>query len=115
MSKVPNQKTITIKKEKCDTINLYAKINIEALTNAMQNLKGESFKLWIYFSKNQNNYTFNLSKVDVLNFGIGSVSSYNRSIAELVQKGYLQEVSKDVYNFIENPTKEQIDPFMTIS
>ena len=31
MPKVPNQKTITIKKEKCDTVNLYAKINIEAL------------------------------------------------------------------------------------
>ena len=95
MPKVPNQKTITIKKEKCDTVNLYAKINIEALTNAMQDLKGESFKLWIYFSK-----------VDVLKFGIGSVSSYNRAVAELTEKGYLQEVSKDVYNFIERPLKE---------
>lgn len=106
MPKVPNQKTITIKKEKCDTVNLYAKINIEALTSAMQDLKGESFKLWIYFSKNQDNYNFYLSKVDVLRFGIGSVSSYNRAVAELTEKGYLQEVSKDVYNFIERPLKE---------
>lgn len=106
MAKVPNQKTITIKKEYCDTKNLYAKINIEALTSAVQDLKGESFKLWIYFSKNQDNYSFNLSKVDAINFGIGSISSYNRAVAELVEKGYLQEVQKDVYNFIEKPRKD---------
>ena len=106
MLKVPNQKTITIKKECCDTKNLYAKINIEALTSAVQDLKGESFKLWIYLSKNQDNYTFNLSKVDAMNFGIGSISSYNRAVAELVQKGYLQEIQKDEYTFIERPQKD---------
>lgn len=106
MLKVPNQKTITIKKECCDPKNLYAKINIEALTSAVQDLKGESFKLWIYLSKNQDNYTFNLSKVDAMNFGIGSISSYNRAVAELVQKGYLQEIQKDEYNFIERPKKD---------
>lgn len=109
MPKVPNQKTIITKKEKCDTKNLYAKINLKALENAMQNLKGETFKLWIYFSKNQDNYTFYLSKVDVLNYGVGSASSYNRGIAELIEKGYLKEVSKEKYNFIEFPQKEEID------
>jgi hypothetical protein len=40
-----------------------------------------------------------------LNYGVGSASSYNRGIAELIEKGYLKEVSKDKYNFIEFPQK----------
>ena len=55
----------------------------------MSNPKGETFKLWCYLNKNQNGYTLALSKVDALRWGIGSKSSYDRAIAELIQKGYL--------------------------
>ena len=56
----------------------------------MGQLKGESFKLWCYLNKNQNNYTFSLSKVDAIKWGIGSKSSYDRAVAELIEKGYLE-------------------------
>jgi len=85
----PNQKTIHIEKEQCDKNNLYALYNLNALQSAMLDLKGETFKLWCYLNKNQNGYTLALSKVDALRWGIGSKSSYDRAIAELIQKGYL--------------------------
>ena len=101
----PNQKTIKVNKESSDKINLYAKYNINALQVAMSSLKGETFKLWCYLNKNQNNYTFALSKVDAINWGIGSKSSYDRGIAELIEKGYLVKISGNTYYFYELPQK----------
>ena len=57
----PNQKTITVKKEQCDKQNYYAAINLKALESAATQLKSGAFKLWIYFAKNQNNFSFALS------------------------------------------------------
>ena len=99
----PNQKTIKVNKESSDKVNLYAKYNLNALQVAMTSLKGESFKLWCYLNKNQNNYTFALSKVDAINWGIGSKSSYDRGIAELIEKGYLVNISGNTYYFYELP------------
>jgi hypothetical protein len=67
----PNQKTITIKKEKADNKNYYCKINLSALECAATDLKSGAFKLWIYFAKNQDNYSFGLSNKAVAEtFGI---------------------------------------------
>ena len=108
MITVPNQKTITIVKDKCDKQNYYATYNLEALQNAMLDLKGETFKLWCYLGKNQNNYEFALSKVDALNWGMGSKSSYDRAVKELIDKKYLVETSPNHYDFYETPQEETI-------
>lgn len=104
----PNQKTIKVKKEASNKDNLYAIYNLEALNNAMIDLKGETFKLWCYLNKNQNNYEFALSKVDAIKWGIGSKSSYDRAVAELIEKGYLVETSSKHYDFYEKPKVEDI-------
>lgn len=108
MTTVPNQKTITVQKEKCDKQNLYATYNLEAFQNAMIDLKGETFKLWCYLGKNQNGYEFALSKVDALNWGVGSKSSYDRAVKELIEKGYLVETSPNHFDFYEQPQYEII-------
>jgi hypothetical protein len=72
----------------------------------MIDLKGEAFKLWCYLSKNIDGYTFALSKVDAVKWGIGSNSSYNRAVAELIEKKYLVETSPNHYNFYEMPNSE---------
>lgn len=105
---VANQKTIKIQKEKADKNNLYAIYNLDALQSAMIDLKGETFKLWCYLNKNQNGYEFALSRVDAIKWGIGSKSSYDRAIAELKEKGYLIETSKNHFDFHEKPTDETI-------
>lgn len=104
----PNQKTIRIEKEQANKENHYAIYNLEALKTAMLNLKGETFKLWCYLDKNQNGYTFALSKVDAINWGIGSKSSYDRAVAELIDKAYLVKVSGNSYNFYELPKEDSI-------
>ena len=104
----PNQKTISINKELCNKQHLYATYNQKALQSAMLDLKGETFKLWCYLDKNQNGYTFALSKVDALNWGIGSKSSYDRAIAELIKKGYLVHIADNKYNFFELPEASEI-------
>lgn len=78
--------------------------NLDAMQYAMSNLTGETFKLWCYLGKNQNGYTFDLSKVAALNFGVGSKSSYDRAVKQLIEKGFLKETAiKDNYIFIEYP------------
>ena len=108
MNTNPNQKTITVQKEKCDKQNLYAMYNLDVLQSAMLDLKGETFKLWCYLGKNQNNYEFALSKVDALNWGVGSKSSYDRAVKELIEKRYLVETSPNHYDFYEMPQDDII-------
>ena len=82
--------------------------NLNALQCAMTNLKGESFKLWIYLGKNQDGYSFALSSADAVKWGIGSVSSYHRAVNELTEKGYLVRSCGNLYDFYELPKTEDI-------
>lgn len=104
----PNQKTITIKKEKADNKNYYCKINLSALECAATDLKSGAFKLWIYFAKNQDNYSFGLSNKAVAEtFGIKK-DQYDNAVKELIEKGYLIEQSKNNYVFKEIKEKTTI-------
>lgn len=97
---VPNQKVITVKKQLTDKQNYYTMINLNALESAGRDLKSGAFKLWVYFAKNQNNYTFALSSKEVQeNFGI-KIKQYNSAIDELIEKGYL--VKEKGYNYYFN-------------
>ena len=107
-----NQKLIKIGKEVCNNNskdNYYAKINLNALQNAMIDLNTEaSIKMWLYLAKNQNGYELALSSIDAIKWGIGSKSSYDRAVKALIDKGYLvkQEGKKDYYMFYEVYKKE---------
>ena len=72
----------------------------------MVNLKECALKLWLYFNKNQNNHSFELSQKACEAWGIKK-SSYYRAIEELIEKGYLQPINEDsnVYIFHEKPKK----------
>lgn len=96
-----NQKRITIQKEECNNKNRYAVINLQSLNQAMQSLtRGSSFKLWMYLAKNQNEYEFDLSKVDCSHWGIKS-DSYYSAVKDLIEKGYLQEIASNKFVFKE--------------
>ena len=108
MNTVPNQKTVVMQKALSDKDHLYGIFNLEALQVALISLKGESFKLWCYINKNQSGHTFALSKVDAIKWGIGSKSSYDRAVKELIEKGYLVETTSNHYDFYELPKAEKI-------
>lgn len=114
-----NQKTIAcLHKEPCDTNNLYAKINLNAMDKAAQDLSAGGFKLWCYFAKNSPSYkNWELSSKDAGNsFGLKS-SQYYSAVDELIKKHYLIESlsnnsNANSWEFYELPqSSETIDPF----
>lgn len=98
MKTSPNQKTIRVQKQESGKRTI---ISLEALQNASQQLSGESFKMWLYLAKNQHSFNLALSRADALCWGIGSKSSYDRAIKELIEKGYLQK-KNNIYIFYES-------------
>ena len=104
----PNQKTITVEKEKCDKENHYTMINLLALESAAADLKAGAFKLWVYIAKNQNGFTFGLSNKAVAEyFGIKK-DQYDNAVKELIEKGYLIEIKNNEYVFKELAEKTTI-------
>ena len=106
---VPNQKKVLIgPRAPRDKSNLYGTVNLDALKEAMINLKETSFKLWCYFNKNQDGYSMELSQKDCESWGIKK-TSYYRAIEDLESKGYLtHEEGSNCYIFHEIP--ERVSP-----
>lgn len=101
MTTYENQKVVTTNSAKCDKNNLYAIINIEAMEKAMILLKPNTYKLWCYMAKNQNNYTFALSCVDACRFCKMSKPTYLGCVQELIETGYLVQDGANHYQFYE--------------
>ena len=104
---VPNQKLVTIKKAPCDRDNLYAKINIEAIQKAMNNLTNAEFQIWVYFAKNQEAYTFALSPKAAEEWNI-SRTTFNRTVFKFIEEGYLvaDKDGSNHYDFHEIPKEK---------
>lgn len=101
MNTVANQKTITTRGAEHNKNNIYATLSIRALEIAMATLKPNTFKLWTYMAKNQNNYTFALSCVDACRFCKMSKPTYLGCVQELIDTGYLVNTSGNSYDFYE--------------
>lgn len=106
MGKYANQVTIvSAPRLKKDKDHLYTKLNLDALQQAMKDLKGDSgLKMYLYMVKNREDYEFGLSLADCVNNWGLSKNSYYRGIEELKEKGYLVEIIENAkYMFYELP------------
>lgn len=103
MKTVENQKIIIVSKELSDKEHPYSIINLSAAEAAGSTLNGNEFKLWFYIAKNQNEYTFALSKADFCRKMNVSSSTYYRAVDSLIEKGYLvqKEENSNTYCFYE--------------
>lgn len=86
----------------------------------MHSLTPKAFELWIYFAKNQNGYTFYLSKVDFLNWSSIASTSYYNAFNELVKGNYLIPIDREnaepkYYNFYELPVAEEEKPLIIVN
>lgn len=102
---VPNQDIIRIgKRAKFDKENLYGMFHIDALQLAMNSLKGESIKLWLYMVKNQDGYEFELSQKALLEWGLKK-DAYYTAKKKLIELGYLTPLRQgsNIYIFSEIP------------
>lgn len=107
----PNQRIISIVgKEKCDSENIYAKINKEALIEAMKDLTPTTYKVWIYLASQQANYTFSFSPSAIEKETNIKKSSIQESIRQLINKNYLiqRNDNSNIYDFYEIPREEEI-------
>ena len=102
----PNQKVVRIEKHPVENNECYAKISIDAMMSAAKELDGNVFKLWCYFAKNKDIFTFALSNAAVLkDFGM-SKDAYDRAIGKLIEKRYLEQYDRQFYIFYEYPLKQ---------
>ena len=105
---VPNQKSVTIRKEPCDRQNLYAKVNLDALQEAMKTLSNAEFVIWTYFAKNQEGFTFALSPQAADDWGNIARTTFNRTIRKFIEEGYLiaDNNGSNHYTFYEKPKEK---------
>lgn len=107
---VENQKVIIISKALADKDHKFSIINLEAIDNMAAALKTvTSTKLWLYLAKNQNNYTFALSRTDFCRWAGCSKPSYLNAVIDLIDKGYLvpKASNSNIYTFFEAPIDGQ--------
>lgn len=115
MPTTPNQQIVIVSKCATDKQHPYTIINLEAMDLALATLKGCDLALWLYIAKNQNKYSFALSRVDFCRSTAYSKNSYHNAIASLKEKGYLvqKEDGSNVYIFYEGgasvPSKEDVE------
>jgi len=72
-------------------------------------LKPNTYKVWCYIAKNQNNYTFALSCVDTCRFCKISKPTYLACINELIEAKYLVRTEGNHYDFYELLPDESIE------
>ena len=102
----PNQKVVRVEKYPVESNENYAKISIEAMMAAAKDLDGNVFKLWCYFAKNKDIFTFALSNAAAKEqFGM-TKDVYDRAIGILIQKRYLEQYDRQFYIFYEYPIKQ---------
>lgn len=106
----PNQIVVTVN-NKVRQGHTFGMIDNDAMTKAAVDLAGQpnAFKLWIYFARNADGYTFAYSTKDVIeNFGIKKDALIDAKKV-LIEKGYLSldqgnYYEFDIYPYSENPT-----------
>lgn len=98
-----NQKLITVHRN--DPEGRFTVISLKSIDQAAMNLKDGAFKLWIFFCKNQNNYTFAPSSSVLMRTFNMKKNKYDNAIHELIEKGYLvqDKANPFEYIFVERP------------
>ena len=101
---VPNQRTVSVHKEKCSKKNKDTVNNLATLDEAARMLQSKGgFKLYMYMAKNQDKYNFELSSSDFMQWSGLGYSAYTTAFKELEDKKYLilKEGTDTVYTFYD--------------
>ncbi len=102
---VANQDIVRLgNREPWDKEHIYSRMHIDALQEAMNNLKGETLKLWLYLNKNVDKYELELSQKACEAWGLKK-DAYYTAKKKLIELGYLTPVKdgSNIYTFSEKP------------
>ena len=89
-----------------DAEHPYAKLSVEAVSKAMNELKGYEFQLYILLSMNQIDYKMGFSPTDLVKYYGGSDKSWRSARDALKKKGYLVQISGNQWEFKEEPMRD---------
>lgn len=99
MAKYANQKTIS-KEENDFKKHPYVKLNIEDIQEAMKNLSGFDFELYVYLYMNQDDFTLDYSPGHLEKNYLGSRKTWQTARSHLVEKGYLVDDGSNRFTFV---------------
>ena len=105
---VPNQDIVKVgKRPTYDEKHKFCRTHLDALQEAMNNLKGETLKLWLYLNKNQDDYQLELSQKACEAWGLKK-DAYYTAKKKLIELGYLTPINEgsNIYIFSEKPKEE---------
>lgn len=111
----PNQKMVWIHrdmpKQTKENKRAFVAAYTEAIEAAARNIhKPTSFKLFMYFLCNKDEYRFALSPQDFANrYGV-SLDSAKDAVNDLIALGYLVLREKKTYDFYETPHNDDLEP-----
>lgn len=97
---VPNQRRIYIQRDSDTARRDYFKVSNNNLQEAMYNLKGNSFKLYIYLCQNADGYLMDLYSCDFCNIAKVTWDTYDSAFKQLIDKGYLIKSSKQENSYL---------------
>ena len=77
-----------------DVSHPYTEQSIEAMAHAARELSGDRFKVWMYLSKNRDDFVLELSQKDLLKWGVKK-DTYQRAVNDLIKLGYLVQIDEE--------------------
>ena len=107
----PNQKIVYIgNRVERDATHPYTEQSIEAMAHAARELSGDRFKVWMYLSKNRDDFVLELSQKDLLKWGVKK-DTYQRAVNDLIELGYLVQIDekKNEWRFEEFPEEVKME------
>ncbi len=107
----PNQKVVYIgNRVERDAEHPYTEQSIEAMAHAARELSGDRFKVWMYLSKNRDDFVLELSQKDLLKWGVKK-DTYQRAINDLIELGYLVQIDekRNEWRFEEFPEEVKVE------
>lgn len=105
----PNQKIIYIgERLPRDVSHPYTEQSVEAMAHAARELSGDRFKVWMYLSKNRDDFVLELSQKDLLKWGVKK-DTYQRAVNDLIKLGYLVQIDEErnEWRFDEFPEEKK--------
>lgn len=103
---VPNQKIVYIgDRLPRDSEHPYSEQSIEAMAAAAKKLSGDRFKVWLYLSKNRDDFRLELSQKAVEHEWGVKKDTFQRAVKDMIDLGYLIEIDseKNEWKFEEMP------------
>lgn len=107
----PNQKIVYIgNRVERDATHPYTEQSIEAMAHAARELSGDRFKVWMYLSKNRDDFVLELSQKDLLKWGVKK-DTYQRAVNDLIELGYLVQINQErnEWKFEEYPEEVTLE------